>query len=364
MKEIQEILKKIKTLKSDEKAILATVVDVQGSSYRLPGAKMLILENGDTFGTVSGGCLEADVLERAKQVLETGEPQIFVYDTTKMQDSVFSLNMGCRGIIRILLEPIRDNLLLDFTEKCFDKQQHGLSATLIKSKNDLRLGSRLILDKNTIFHNDFNKNISDKIFDNAQDILSSGKSDSRSYNFGEVFFDYISPSVNLTIFGAGADAVPLAEIAKDLGWRVTVVDHREKFANQERFANADEILISHPEQTAENIEIDENSVAVIMTHNYEHDKNILKVLLKSNAKYIGKLGPKRRSGNILREFAEEGFIFSDEELNKFYSPVGLDIGADTPEAIALSIVAEINAVLKERDGGHLKNREGSIYGRN
>jgi xanthine/CO dehydrogenase XdhC/CoxF family maturation factor len=363
MKEIQQILKKIKTLKPDEKAILATVVDVQGSSYRLPGAKMLILENGDTFGTISGGCLEADVLERAKQVLETGEPQIFVYDTTKDLDSVFSLNMGCRGIIRILLEPIRDNLLLDFIEHCFDKQQIGLSATLIESENGLKLRSRLLLDKNSIFHNDFDKNVSDKIFDDAQDVLISGKSNLRIYDFGEVFFDYISLPINLTIFGAGADAVPLAEIAKDLGWRVMVVDHREKFANKERFAKADKILISRPEQTAENIEINENSVAVIMTHNYEHDKNILRVLLRSKAKYIGKLGPKRRSENMLREFKEKGLEFTEEELNKFYSPIGLDIGADTPEAIALSIVVEIHAVLKNREGSHLRNREGSIYGR-
>ncbi|MGI8668448.1 MAG: XdhC family protein [Aridibacter sp.] len=364
MKEIQQILKKVQTLKPDEKAILATVVDVQGSSYRLPGAKMLILENGDTFGTVSGGCVEADVLERAKQVLETGEPQIFVYDTTKMEDTVFSLNMGCRGIIRILLEPIRDNLLLDFTENCFDKQQNGLSATLIESENGLNLGSRLLLNKNSIFHNDFDKNISDKFVNDAQSVLILGKSDLKTYDFGEVFFDYISLPVNLTIFGAGADAVPLAEIAKSLGWRVTIVDHREKFANKESFAKADKISISRPEQTAENIEIDENSVAVIMTHNYEHDKNILKVLLKSNAKYIGKLGPKRRSENMLREFKEEGLEFTEEELNKFYSPIGLDIGADTPEAIALSIVAEIQAVLSERKGGFLRNRTGSIYGRN
>lgn len=364
MKEIQEILKKIKTLKSDEKAILATVVDVQGSSYRLPGAKMLILENGDTFGTVSGGCLEADILERAKQVLETGEPQIFVYDTTKDLDSVFSLNMGCRGIIRILLEPIRDNLLLDYIENCFGKKQNGLSATLIKSENGLKLRSRLLLDKNEVFHNDFDRHISDKIFDDAQDVLNSGKSDLKTYDFGEVFFDYIAPPINLTIFGAGADAVPLADIANSLGWFVKVVDHREKFANKERFVNADEILISHSENTAENVEVDKNSVAVIMTHNYEHDKNILKVLLKSNAKYIGKLGPKRRSENMLREFSEEGLSFTEEELNKFYSPIGLDIGADTPESIALSIVAEIQAALKNREGSHLRKREGSIYGRN
>lgn len=363
MKEIQEILKKINQLQPDEKAILATVVDVQGSSYRLPGAKMLILENGDTFGTVSGGCLEADILERAKRVLETGEPQVFVYDTTKDLDSVFSLNMGCRGIIRILLEPAEDNLLLDFIKGCYESLQNCVSATLVNSESDLRLGTRLLLSENGSFQTDFNDEMFKEISSDSGKILDSGKSLLRTYEFGDVFFDVISLPINLTIFGAGADAVPLAEIAKSLGWRVKVVDHRTKFANEERFANADQILISHPENTGENIKIDENSVAVIMTHNYEHDKNILRVLLKSNAKYIGKLGPKRRSKNMLREFKEEGLEFSVEELDKFYSPIGLDIGADTPEAIALSIVAEINAVLKDREGSHLRNRKGSIYGR-
>lgn len=363
MKEIQEILKKIKSLKPDEKAILATVIDVQGSSYRLPGAKMLILENGDTFGTVSGGCLEADILERAKQVLETNEPQVFIYDTTKDLDSVFSLNMGCRGIIRILLETAKDNSLLDFIEGCFEHNQNGLSATLVKSPNDHKLAKRLLLSDNGTFQTDFDNKLFQAISTDAQGIFSSGISAIKSYEFGEVFFDFISLPTNLTIFGAGADAVPLAELSKNLGWKVTVVDHREKFANRERFVNADKILISHPEAMSENVNIGKNSVVAIMTHNYELDKKLLRVLLKSNAKYIGKLGPKRRSENMLREFKDEGISFTKEELQKFYSPIGLDIGADTPEAIGLSIVSEIQAVLKNRNGTNLRDRKGSIYER-
>jgi xanthine/CO dehydrogenase XdhC/CoxF family maturation factor len=363
MKEIQEILKRIELLEPNEKAILATVVDVQGSSYRLPGAKMLILENGDTFGTVSGGCLEADILERAKQVLETGKSDVFTYDTTKDVDSVFSLNMGCRGIIRILLEPIGKSSSINFLRFCHRENKAGAFATIVKSQS-YKIGTnffaRGIDEIDNIFHQE---NIFPGITKVFEEAFTSEKSRLETFEDTEIFVDYISASISLVIFGAGADAVPLAEIAKGLGWRVKVVDHRTKFANKERFKNADEILISHPENTAENIEVDENSVAVIMTHNYEHDKNVLKVLLKSDAKYVGKLGPKRRSENMLREFAEEGLEFTDEQLNKFYSPIGLDLGADTPEGIALSIVAEINAVLKGREGGFLRNRTGSIYGR-
>lgn len=345
MKEIKEILKKISQLGANEKAILATVVDVKGSSYRLPGAKMLIMENGDTFGTVSGGCLEADVMEQAKTVLETGNPQIFVYDTTDDLDSVFSLNMGCRGIIRILLEPVLENEYLHFFNKCYEKNLHGRAATLISGDE---IGKRFFYfegeqEQEQIFK-DFGKN---------------DKSYIKNYDFGDVFFENIVSPLELNIFGAGADAVPLAEIAKSLGWRVLVIDHRAAFANRLRFLNADKIIISRPENIAENLKISENSVAVIMTHNYEHDKVLLQFLLGSDAKYVGALGPKRRAENMLLEIK-----FSDIELEKLYAPVGLDIGADTPEAIALSIIAEINAVLSGRGGGFLRDRKGSIYERN
>ena len=357
MKEIQEILKKIAQLDPVEKAVLATVVDVKGSSYRLPGAKMLILENGDTFGTVSGGCLEADVLERAKRVLKTGNPQIFVYDTTDEQDSVFSLNMGCRGIVRILLESVRHNDFLDFLQNCYAKNIYGIAATLI-SGDETDIGKRAFFDKGGFVKGDL------EVEKLLKDFVKIDKSSIKTYDFGEVFFELIAPPVELNIFGAGADAVPLAEIAKNLGWRVRVIDHRTAFANRERFANADEMIISRPENAEENVKISENSVSVVMTHNYEHDKNLLHFLLKSNARYVGALGPKNRAENILQDFEIEGITISETELEKLYAPVGLDIGADTPEAIALSIIAEIQAVLNNRNSGFLRDRKGSIYERN
>ena len=376
MKETQEILKKIESLQPNEKAILATVVDVQGSSYRLPGAKMLILENGETFGTVSGGCLEADVLERAKKVLETGEPQVFVYDTTNDQDSVFSLNMGCRGVIRILLEPIdKKSFLARSWGICFQNDDDQATATLIScsSEFDVQLGGRMYYDKIEQFHFQsfptFLEKNSHLINDCEQFYIWKGKKEQiKTYKTEqgefEFFFDYLAlPTTELTIFGAGADVIPVTEFAKNLGWRVNIVDHREKIATKERFPNADKIIISRPEEVGESLRFDDNSVAVLMTHNYEHDKEILKFLLKSEAKYIGALGPKRRAENILKEFEEEGLEFTERELAKFYSPIGLDIGADTPEAIALAVVAEVQAVLKEREGGFLRNRKGSIYGR-
>ena len=359
MKEIQEILKKLDSLATSENAVLATVVDVKGSSYRLPGAKMLILENGDAYGTVSGGCLEADVVTRAKDVLKSGKSQIFTYDTKSNEDSVFGFNMGCRGIVRILLEPALDNPFIDFLRTCFEKK-HGVAATFIKTNNGETIGKRFFFDENIELQSDPKAKL---IQTHAKEVLHSGISRLEEYDFGEVFIEYVSPPKRIMVFGCGADAVPLAEIAKSLGWHVTIIDHRTALANHERFPNADEILIARPEEVVAKVSLGKDTLTVLMTHNYEHDKEILKALFESNVKYIGLLGPHVRTENILREFREEDFIVSDENLKSLHGPVGLDIGAALPETIALSIIAEIQSVLARRSGGFLKNRKGSIYGR-
>ena len=147
MREIKEILERVAALAPDERAILATVVDVQGSGYRLPGARMLILENGQTFGMVSGGCLEADVMARAKKILKTGQAEVFTYDTTNDADSVFSLNMGCRGVVRIMLEPIdRDSSLLRTLADVRSERKRRTIATLISSGPvfDSAIGTRAV----------------------------------------------------------------------------------------------------------------------------------------------------------------------------------------------------------------------------
>lgn len=287
-------------LADGEKAILATVVDVRGSGYRLPGARMLMLENGDTFGTVSGGCLEADVLERAKKILKSGESEVFTYDTTGDENSVFSMNMGCRGVIEILLEPI------------------GKDSELI-----------------TKMHS--------------------------AYEGREPSGDFETP-IAVMLFGAGADAVPFVRIASELGWQVTVHDHRPAFLTEERFPDAQKLVhqtVDEPPQ----IDADDRTAGVIMTHNYARDRFVLPELLASNAFYVGALGPKRRTEQLLEEIAADGRTFTEEKLARLFAPVGLDIGADSPESIALSIIGEIQSVLKNRQGTSLRYREGSIYDR-
>lgn len=372
MKEVKEILERVATFGPNERAILATVVDVRGSGYRLPGARMLILENGDTFGMVSGGCLESDVLERSKKVLTSGRAEVFTYDTTNEENSVFSLNMGCRGVIRILLEPVgRDSFLLTHLQNVRDDRKRRTLATVISSGNGTELGGRLLYAGEDGFVAD---NIPGSL-QNTQTLLDEcarfHDSDT-NYEFAtietpdgnvEFAFESIRPPVAMLLFGAGADAIPLANIASDLGWHTTVLDHRPAFLTKGRFAKADRIVLHNDENPIEPITGDPLTVAVVMTHNYQHDRRILPLLLRSKVEYIAALGPKRRTEQLLDEIAADGEQFTEEQLAKLYAPAGLDIGADTPGAIALSIAAEIQSVLKARDSGHLRDRKGSIYDR-
>jgi len=300
MKEISDILDRVAAFESGQRAVLATEIEVIGSGYRLPGARMLILPDGGTAGTVSGGCLEADVLERAKLVLETGRPEIFTYDTTENESSVFSLNMGCRGVVRIKLEAI-------------DKD------------------SGIIAKMDAAYH-------------------------------GRTASDGLVPPIALLLFGAGNDAIPMANIASDLGWPVTVHDHRPAYLTKERFPSAETLIYQAADESPQ-VVADELTAAVIMTHNYSRDRLILPELLRSSSFYIGALGPKRRTEQLLEELSVAGEVFTREQLARLYAPVGLDIGADTPEAIALSIAAEVQSVLKKRGGSHLRDRQGSIYDR-
>ena len=363
MKELQEILKKISQFGADEKAILATVIDVVGSGYRRPGARMLIDENGYSVGTVSGGCLEADVLERAKNVLATGEATVIIYDTTKDENSVFGLSMGCRGIVRILLEKVSsgNDFVFHAVDNLNERMPFTVSTLVTSRRMDLPVGARLFWDETGVAFSDFKDETLSEINTISRRAFADRVSGLETFEFGEVFFETINPPLNLLLFGAGYDALPLITFVKELGWRVTAIDHRAAFANAERLTQADEIIVSASEDLNDALFQDENSVAVIMTHNYERDRNILQRLLHSKCLYVGALGPKHRALKLIDEIGE---TFSDVQLAKLHAPIGLDIGADSPEAIALAIVAEIQAVLSNRNGGFLRERQGSIYGRN
>jgi xanthine/CO dehydrogenase XdhC/CoxF family maturation factor len=308
-------------------------------------------------------------MARANKVLENDRAEVFTYDTTKDAESVFSLNMGCRGIVRIMLEPIggESSLLRTFNDVRDDRRPRTL-ATVIASDPGFEhlIGSRAIYDGER-FELDADSPLQD-----SEELLNETSAFHRSeknYGFSrieyqdaslEIAFETLNPPASLLVFGAGADAIPLAKIASELGWQITVFDHRPAFLTADRFREANRLVLHNDEIPIALPAGDSRTVAVVMTHNYQKDAVILPLLLKSNVACIAALGPKRRTEQLLDESDES---FTSEQLARLYAPAGLDIGAATPEAIALSIVAEIQSVLGSRSGGHLRERVGSIYDR-
>ncbi len=362
MKEIQAIIAAFEQTK-DQKIALATVIEVSGSTYRRPGAKMLMTASGTRIGSISGGCLEEDVFEQAQAVMASGKPAVVQYDTTSPDDIIWGLGLGCNGLVRVFIELLTPLLNpVSFIAESWHQRQIGVIATVVNS--DTEIGKYLMLQQDGKVISEL-KFIASSVLNDAHVALQNKKSRLKLYQLpqgeAEIFIEVIQPPVPLVIFGAGHDAQPVVDLAKALGWQVTVIDSRPDYAKRERFPTADAIIMSRPEQISKNVSLDSRTVAVVMTHNYLHDQEILRTLLQSAVGYIGVLGPKSRTQQLIKELQEEGINPTSEQLQRLYSPVGLDIGADTPEAIALSIIAEIQAILNHRGGGFLRNRTQPIH---
>jgi xanthine/CO dehydrogenase XdhC/CoxF family maturation factor len=177
----------------------------------------------------------------------------------------------------------------------------------------------------------------------------------------EAFIEYVPLPLPLFVFGAGPDAAPLVRMAKELGWHVTVVDSRGAYLTRESFPSADELVLARPEETAGAPALPRGAAAVIMTHNFENDVALVRSLLASAATYVGLLGPRAKAELLLGRLAEEGILPAEDDIARFHSPVGLDIGGETPEEIAVAIVAEILSTLHDRPGTPLRHREGPIH---
>ncbi len=377
MRELEAIIKAFEEVsRCHQVAALATVVKVSGSTYRQPGARMLLTSAGQTVGSISGGCLEDDVLERSREVMVEGGVRVVQYDTRDEDDIVHGVGLGCKGVVHVLIERLIqhgnsvDTSHLTFLSKLLHDREPGVLAAVFRvgGQVNCQVGDRLMLRQDQPEINQIQDNeLAASVLHDARGILYRHQSVVKAYELSngsaEVLLEAIQPPLPLAIFGAGYDAIPLAHLAKALGWHVTVVDRRPAYAVAERFPLADAVILCHPEAISEHVHLENRTVAVVMTHNYLHDINLLKVLLPSPVRYIGVLGPQSRTERLLQELRHEGFIPTDEHLRRLYGPVGLDIGANTPEEIALAILVEIQAVLTNRTGGFLRERQGPIHNR-
>jgi len=372
MKEMQSIIDAYREIqRTDTPSALATVVNVTGSAYRRPGARMLITGDGRTVGSVSGGCLERDVMNQARRVLQWNESRVVTYNSMSDDDVAWEFNLGCNGIIDVLIEPLSPTVepgYLAFIADCLRHRQAVIVAVVFSVEGDMkaRVGSRLLLAEQQPVHHDIGDvHLTAAIADDARRVLAGGTSRVKRYALAagraEAFIEVIQPPVPLVIFGAGHDAMPLVRLAKELGWHVTLIDPRPGFATRTRFPLADHVIVCRPDEVFERVKIDGRTVAVVMTHNFLHDSELLNMLVPSPVRYIGILGAKQRTRKLLDLVQETIRSQSDPALGRVYGPIGLDIGAETPEEIALAAMAEIKAVLAGRVGGMLRGRQAPLH---
>jgi xanthine/CO dehydrogenase XdhC/CoxF family maturation factor len=374
MKEINNIIKSYdETLKAGRQTVLATVVHLEGSSYRRPGARMLISDEGQLTGAISGGCLEGDALQKALLVMSKQQSRIVTYDTTDEDDNTLGVGLGCNGVIQVLMEPVnaKDPMNpVEFLRNVTSRRQKAVLVTVfsVGDKKNEQTGTCLLLDESGNFLGKLQDTELEKILkEDAKLAFAKEKSSFTNYISDKhnltAFIEFVKPAVSLVIIGAGNDVIPLVEMADVLGWESRVVDGRSSHARPERFVKACQVLVSKPEHVLEQIPIDEQTVFVLMTHNYNYDMAMLKALVHKNIKYVGMLGPKKKLDRMLDEMKDGGLTLTREQRAIIHGPVGLDLGAETAEEIALSIIAEIKAVLAGKAGQSLKDINDVIHSR-
>lgn len=374
MKELREIIQSWeRCTAAGKKAALITVVHLEGSSYRRPGARMLVDEDGQITGSISGGCLEGDALRKALYVIQQGKSRLVTYDTSDEEDISFGIQLGCEGVIQVLFEPIHSpssQHTFDLLRRAVADREPKVLVTLfhLSRKDDPHPGTCLLMDQNGIIAADnIFSSYEDSFLDGSKKVFESQRSIFWEFPYSDktlnAFFEWVEPPVSLVVVGAGNDAIPLVRMADLLGWESRVVDGRSTHAKAERFTAACQILVSKPEKVLEQLSIDARTVFVLMTHNYNYDLSMLHALLKRKVTYIGVLGPRKKMDRMMGDLTKLGYSPRDEDIMSLFGPVGYDIGAETAEEIALSILAEIKAFLSNRPGGSLKHLDTFIHDR-
>ena len=329
----------------DSALVLVTIIGTEGSTYRKPGAMMLIAPGGDFEGMISGGCLEGDLLEHASAVFESGEPAFVTYDMSADEDLIWSLGIGCDGVIHLLLQRLdRDAELALFDHmEMAHRARHAVIMALVTrpaeggapGKIALIDGARTRLGDESLF----------PLLLEAAERWPSWRSRVIEHDGAEVRLIHMPAPTRVLICGAGPDAVPVAAAFAGLGWEVIVADHRQAHARADRFPAGCSVKHQRQADLHEEVDLDVIDAAVVMTHHLESDAEYLRQLCGRPLRYLGVLGPTARKER-LRDMA-------GCPERPLFGPVGLDIGAELPESIALSIAAEVHAVLNRRDGHSL-----------
>jgi xanthine dehydrogenase accessory factor len=353
-------------------SVLATVVRTAGSTYRRIGARLVVMPDGSHVGSVSAGCMEADIVLRAAGVRSSGTVELLTYDTRSPDDLIWGSGSGCGGVTELLLEPLDPERALAKAERfrmVAESRRRGVLATVIRATGLLlRSGDQAVLPHATaglVGFEDAPAPLRALVQSKACHQLRAGSSMAVPHAWGEqaldIAYEVWSPRIRVCVCGAGPDAAPLVAMAKWLGWQVRLIDHRPAMLSQEQWPEVDCTLVRSPDDVIAAVRSIDCDAAVIMNHHYERDLRFLHAWLASEVPFIGVLGPRRRTAQMLATL--DGEVRLDREDRRIHAPVGLDLGGETTEEIALAIVAEIRASLAGRGGGPLRNRHAPIHAR-
>ena len=319
------------------KTVLATVVDLEGSSYRRPGVRMLLIENGEMIGAVSGGCVEKEVFKQSESVFSSSIPKVMTYDGR--------YRLGCEGLLYILLEPFKpsDELIQTFNGHIGLRNSFKLHSYFVREEQTNATMKTLI---------EFNDS---KTFPlSGVDIIEA--TSNKLIDFSQE----MKPRFQLLILGGEHDAVALCKLGAGIGWEVTVVVSPKSSKSMKRFPGARRVLALTPEEL-KSLEMDTQTAVVLMTHNYASDLNLLLQLIDINLLYIGILGPAKRKEKLLGDLMDFEMNLCEEFIDSIHGPAGINVGAETPEEISISILAEILAVHRNQKPLSLRNKKTGIH---
>jgi xanthine dehydrogenase accessory factor len=376
---MREVLKELhRLLDESEPAALVTVIGTTGSAYRKEGAKMICRDGGRLIGSISGGCLESDVYERSVRVVERNQSEMVTYDTNAENDNIWGLGLGCNGTVEVLIEPIGwwrstdgREVFREMSQRVRDGQRCALATILAKDKAPVRELRRLLADSRGVTHGSLgDRSLDAAVAKETERILREEKlrpsrritvvSEGSNY---DVFVDALIPPMRLLVFGAGHDALPLVRIAREIGMVVTVIDSRPQFTTQDRFPDADHLVCVEAERVAEKVSFAGRPAIVLMSHHYLKDLAVLRQIVESEEEfeYIGALGPRARTEQMLEDLRREGVKLPSGRVASIRAPIGLDLGSESPAEIALAVLAEILAAKSGRSAQPLRDKKAAIH---
>jgi xanthine/CO dehydrogenase XdhC/CoxF family maturation factor len=335
----------------EQPLVLASVYETAGSTYSKAGARMLINAEGDFQGMLSGGCLEGDLAERAREVLSSQKAQMVTYDLGLNDEELWGLGVGCDGLMRIFLQPlitVNDYAPFAAIARAYEGNRREIAVTVLESDGaDIEPGATLVTVGDNVEIFGLTDEAANVLQDEAKTALAGNVSSTREIRIcnakATVLLAVIKPRIRLLVLGAGLDAEPVALLAAELGWRVTVLDHRPAYIENGNFEGAEAVICCPADEMAGRVDLARFDAIIVMSHHLASDRNYLAQISKSEVRYVGLLGPKDRRSRLLDELGDAGSALA----GRLRGPAGLDIGAVGPAAIALSIVAEMYGALAE-----------------